>query len=166
MPRAISSRRNLVASLSATAGLFHIVPRHVLGRGYRAPSDTLNIACIGVGGQMWLADSGTILAGMYGEEQRLLDPAQDPALMANPPAQKYQRSHGVYAGRIRAVKCGAPNLSTFPRHAGALTEMVLFGCLAVRQGQPLTIDPSTGTITNVKLPEEWFKPVYRRGWTL
>src|SRR5439155_1252892 len=28
-----------------------IVPRHVLGRGIRAPSDTLNIACIGVGGR-------------------------------------------------------------------------------------------------------------------
>ncbi len=27
-----------------------IVPRHVLGRGFQAPSDTLNIACIGVGG--------------------------------------------------------------------------------------------------------------------
>ncbi|MFN2399046.1 MAG: Gfo/Idh/MocA family protein [Gemmatimonadaceae bacterium] len=35
----------------AMAGLaFTIVPRHVLGRGYRAPSDTLDIACIGVGG--------------------------------------------------------------------------------------------------------------------
>lgn len=31
--------------------LFTIVPRHVLGGpGYRAPSDTLNVACIGVGG--------------------------------------------------------------------------------------------------------------------
>ena len=27
-----------------------IVPRHVLGRGYQAPSDTLNIACVGIGG--------------------------------------------------------------------------------------------------------------------
>lgn len=27
-----------------------IVPRHVLGRGFQAPSDTLNIACIGIGG--------------------------------------------------------------------------------------------------------------------
>jgi predicted dehydrogenase len=27
-----------------------IVPRHVLGRGYQAPSDTLNVACVGIGG--------------------------------------------------------------------------------------------------------------------
>ncbi len=27
-----------------------IVPRHVLGRGYQAPSDTLTIAAVGIGG--------------------------------------------------------------------------------------------------------------------
>lgn len=37
------------AALAATA--FMIVPRHVLGKGYRAPSDTLQIAGIGVGGK-------------------------------------------------------------------------------------------------------------------
>jgi hypothetical protein len=119
-----------------------------------------------IGGQMWVGESGTILAGMYGEDPRLTDPARDAALKANPPAQKYERSPGVYAEWIRAMKGGAPNLSTFPGHAGPLTEMVLFGCLAVRQGQPLTIDPVTGNVTNVKLPEEWLKPTYRRGWTL
>jgi len=36
---------------NVAAGMaFTIVPRHVLGRGFRAPSDTLNVACIGVGG--------------------------------------------------------------------------------------------------------------------
>ncbi len=128
--------------------------------------DTMDWPPEEIGGQMWLGDSGTILAGMYGDEPRLLDPAKDAALKANPPAQKYERSPGVYAEWIRAMKGGAPNLSTFPGHAGPLTEMVLFGCLAVRQGQPLTVDPSTGNVTNVKLPEEWLRPVYRRGWTL
>src|SRR5258706_7212672 len=33
----------------ATAG-FYIVPRHVLGRGYTAPSDKLYIAAVGCGG--------------------------------------------------------------------------------------------------------------------
>ena len=50
MGRAKPSRREFVHSAAGAAGLFHIVPRHVLGRGYRAPSDTLNVACIGVGG--------------------------------------------------------------------------------------------------------------------
>ncbi|MGH7569070.1 MAG: Gfo/Idh/MocA family oxidoreductase [Gemmatimonadales bacterium] len=47
MARKRISRRAFVGT---TAAAFTIVPRRVLGRGYRAPSDTLNIACIGVGG--------------------------------------------------------------------------------------------------------------------
>ena len=43
-------RRDFVQSTAAAAA-FTIVPRHVLGRGYRAPSDMLSVACIGVGGQ-------------------------------------------------------------------------------------------------------------------
>ena len=44
------SRRGFVESGAAVAA-FTIVPRHVLGgRGFTAPSDKLNIACIGVGG--------------------------------------------------------------------------------------------------------------------
>src|SRR6478735_589446 len=45
------SRRNFLKNASlATAG-FYIVPRHVLGRGYVAPSDKLVIAGIGAGGK-------------------------------------------------------------------------------------------------------------------
>src|SRR5690348_8174614 len=44
------SRRTFVGNVAAGAA-FTIVPRHVLGRGYRAPSDKLHIACIGCGGK-------------------------------------------------------------------------------------------------------------------
>jgi predicted dehydrogenase len=44
------TRRDFLKDASVAAAAFTIVPRHVLGRGYRAPSDTLNVACIGVGG--------------------------------------------------------------------------------------------------------------------
>ncbi|MGH7665578.1 MAG: Gfo/Idh/MocA family protein [Gemmatimonadaceae bacterium] len=45
------SRRAFVGDLALAGAAFTIVPRHVLGGpGYRAPSDVLNIACIGVGG--------------------------------------------------------------------------------------------------------------------
>ncbi len=48
--KGISRKDFLGKSAAATAGFF-IVPRHVLGGpGYKAPSDKLNIACIGVGG--------------------------------------------------------------------------------------------------------------------
>lgn len=44
------SRRMFVGDLLVAGAAFSIVPRHVLGLGYRPPSDTLNVACIGVGG--------------------------------------------------------------------------------------------------------------------
>ena len=41
------SRRTFVGGVAAAAGVM-IVPRHVLGgRGYQAPSDTVNIATVG-----------------------------------------------------------------------------------------------------------------------
>ena len=46
-----SRRKFLGASATAAAGLM-VVPRHVVGatQKKKAPSDTLNIACVGVGG--------------------------------------------------------------------------------------------------------------------
>ena len=44
------TRREFVASTAAATAGFMIVPRHVLGRGLRAPSDTVNIASVGVNG--------------------------------------------------------------------------------------------------------------------
>src|SRR6201985_3499103 len=45
------SRRQFIKNSSIVAGSFFIVPRHVLGRGFIAPSDKLNIAGIGTGGK-------------------------------------------------------------------------------------------------------------------
>ena len=46
------SRRDFVSSTSKLALGATILPRHVLGGpGYRAPSDTLNLAIVGAGGQ-------------------------------------------------------------------------------------------------------------------
>lgn len=44
------SRRNFIRNSSLSAAGFFIVPRHVLGRGFVAPSDTLLLAAIGSGG--------------------------------------------------------------------------------------------------------------------
>jgi predicted dehydrogenase len=44
------SRRSFIRSAAVTSAAASIVPRHVLGRGFTPPSDTLNIAAVGVGG--------------------------------------------------------------------------------------------------------------------
>ncbi len=46
-----SSRRTFIRQAAVAGAGFVIVPRHVLGRGYVAPSDKLNIAGIGAGGK-------------------------------------------------------------------------------------------------------------------
>jgi len=44
------SRRSFLEKAAVAGAAVSIVPRHVLGRGFTAPSDMLNIACVGVGG--------------------------------------------------------------------------------------------------------------------
>lgn len=46
-----NSRRKFLRNASLAAAGYFIVPRHVLGKGYVAPSDKLNIAGIGAGGK-------------------------------------------------------------------------------------------------------------------
>ena len=47
----INNRRDFIKTTTIAAAAFMIVPRHVLGRGFVAPSDRLSIASIGVGGK-------------------------------------------------------------------------------------------------------------------
>jgi len=51
MNKTNASRREFIKNTSVAAAGFMIVPRHVLGRGFVAPSDKLNIAGIGAGGK-------------------------------------------------------------------------------------------------------------------
>jgi predicted dehydrogenase len=46
-----ASRRDFLAKSALALGSFYIVPRHVLGKGFIAPSDKLNIAGVGIGGK-------------------------------------------------------------------------------------------------------------------
>ena len=49
---AAGSRRHFIATTASAAAAAAIVPRHVLGGpGFVAPSDKVNVAVIGVGGQ-------------------------------------------------------------------------------------------------------------------
>src|SRR5215471_2532774 len=45
------SRRKFIRNVAIAGTGLTIVPRYVIGRGFAAPSDRLNIAAVGVGGQ-------------------------------------------------------------------------------------------------------------------
>src|SRR5262249_60987187 len=60
--REVSRRRFVTGTAGAAFGAM-IVPRHVLGgAGYLAPSETVNVAVVGCGGQ-GSADAGEVFAG-------------------------------------------------------------------------------------------------------
>ncbi|MDH5282693.1 MAG: Gfo/Idh/MocA family oxidoreductase, partial [Gemmatimonadota bacterium] len=126
MRRTDPSRREFVNSAASAAALFHIVPRHVLGRGYRAPSDKLNVACIGVGG-MGRSD----VRGMEGENLVALcdvdwNAAED-AFRSYPMARRYKDYREMLDKELRNID--AVTVST-PDHSHAAATM-----LALRAGK-------------------------------
>jgi hypothetical protein len=46
----MKTRRDFITSVATAAVGVTIVPRHVLGRGYQAPSDLVNVAAVGING--------------------------------------------------------------------------------------------------------------------
>ncbi|MFN8573529.1 MAG: Gfo/Idh/MocA family oxidoreductase [Gemmatimonadaceae bacterium] len=118
------------------------------------------------GGQLWIGDKGSLIAGTYGADPKLCDEAKHAALIANPPAVKYPRTEGVYKEWIAAIKSGGQPGSNFSAHAGPLTEMITLGNLAVRAGRTVELDPDTGAIKTSGIPSEWITPSYRSGWSL
>ncbi len=129
------------------------------GLGNRWPVDP-------IGGQLWVGDDGMLLAGVYGESPRILDRERHRELLENPLPETYARSPGHYEEWIAASKGGEPAGSSFDGHSGPLTEMVLLGNFAVRSGRAVEIDPETGEILTDGIPEEYFRPPYRDGWSL
>lgn len=97
MSRRSIPRRDFVKTATAAAA-FTIVPRKVLGRGFRAPSDMLNVACVGVGGMGWRDVRGVADAG--GQIVALCDvdwvSAAD-AFKAHPDARRYRDFREMFA---------------------------------------------------------------------
>ena len=91
------TRRKFVTTVAATGAAFTILPRHVLGRGFQAPSDTVNIATVGIGG-MGFNNTRSVMSQnivavcdvdwglLDGALTRYKNAANPPAPSANPPA--------------------------------------------------------------------------------
>ncbi|HET9066194.1 MAG TPA: Gfo/Idh/MocA family oxidoreductase [Gemmatimonadales bacterium] len=118
-----------------------------------------------VGGQMWVGTEGAMIADAYGDGCRILNPKRQEQFTKSPPKIVYPRSPGVYNEWINAISGKGPApMSNFPGHSGPLTEMVLYGCVAVRAGRAIELAPDGTLIT--KVPADWVDPTYREGWSL
>jgi predicted dehydrogenase len=86
-----TSRRDFVKQGAIAAAAFSIVPRHVLGKGFRAPSDTLYVATIGIGGK-GSSDIGAFVKTGKAKMAFLCDVDQDfagPVFAKYPEAKRY-----------------------------------------------------------------------------
>ncbi|MCE6990474.1 Gfo/Idh/MocA family oxidoreductase [Dyadobacter sp. CY323] len=72
-----TSRRNFIKGSLATVATFSIVPRHVLGKGYIAPSDQLTKAIVGTGsmGRGHIPYAGTKVVALCDVDKKHLETA-------------------------------------------------------------------------------------------
>src|SRR5216683_3805274 len=140
------SRRRFVRDTAAAAA-FTIVPRHVLGRGYGAPSDKLNVACIGVGGM-----GRNDVKGMEGENIYALcdvdwKSAED-AFQSYPKAKRYKDYRELLDKESKSID--AVTIST-PDHSHTAA-----GLLAMKAGKHTYIQkPLARTMGEVRLLGEY-----------
>lgn len=145
MPSDKLPRREFVQS-AAAAGLFSIVPRRVLGRGFVAPSDQLAVACIGVGGMGWsdvrnVAAAGERIVALCDVDQK----AAGDAYRAHPDARRYTDFRELL-DRERDID--AVTITT-PDHAHAVITLA-----ALRAGKHVyTQKPLVRTLGEVALVE-------------
>lgn len=120
----------------------------------------------GSSGQMFVGSDGMIGADMYGRTPRLFPARLHDDVMASPSPPTYPRSPGVFLEWIDAIKGRGATGSSFPDHAGPLTEVVLLGNLAVRTGQAIEWDGARMRVSNVPEANALLDEEYRNGWSL
>jgi predicted dehydrogenase len=130
-----TSRRNFIGGAAALTG-FTIVPRRVLGRGHRAPSDTVDVMCVGVGGMgrndvRGLAQAGANIVALCDVD----DDAAADAFRSHPTARRYRDWRVMFE---RERNASAVMVST-PDHTHAtITLAALRAGKHVRAQKPLT----------------------------
>ena len=143
------SRRRFIG-ITAAASAFTIVPRHVLGGpGYTAPSDRLNLACVGVGGKgrsdIQAVSKEAIVALCDVDDERMAltikeDAEKNPQLLK---AAKY-RDFRVMLEKEKSID--AVTVST-PDHSHAVIAM-----MAMKMGKHVFVQkPLTHTIHEARM---------------
>ena len=140
----MSNRRNFVKSLAATGAAFHIVPRHVLGRGFTAPSDLVRLGVIGAGGKgesdvTGIVKAGASVAAICDVDWR----SARKTVGRNPDARRFQDFREMLStmgSEIDAVQVSTPD------HVHTAATM-----MAMRMGKPVfTQKPLTRTLGEVR----------------
>ena len=143
------NRRDFIKKSALTAGAFTIVPRFVLGKGYTAPSDTLYMAGIGVGGRgagvlQGLHKTGKVKFVAFADVN---DEAAADSYKAHPKAKTYRDFRKLY--EAHTDKLDAVFVAT-PDHTHAVAALPF-----MRAGKHVYVEkPLTHTIAEARLMRE------------
>jgi len=151
-PGSALTRREFIGTTATAAAGFVIVPRKVLGGpGYQAPSDTLNIGCVGVGGKgtsdIWACSTENIVALCDADDEQM---ARFMTQKDNKPEYqpKYDRAakHRDFRKMLEKEKLDAITVST-PDHTHAVIAMT-----AMKMGKHVFVQkPLTHTVKEARL---------------
>ena len=151
-PGSALTRREFIGTTATAAAGFVIVPRKVLGGpGYQAPSDTLNIGCVGVGGKgtsdIWACSTENIVALCDADDEQM---ARFMTQKDNKPEYqpKYDKAakHRDFRKMLEKEKLDAITVST-PDHTHAVIAMT-----AMKMGKHVFVQkPLTHTVKEARL---------------
>jgi len=118
------------------------------------------------GGMIFYGSEGTLMADVYGDNPRFI-PESD-ADRIGEPRQTLERSPGIYAEWVQAIKEDGETTSNFD-YAAALTETMLVGNVAIRfssHPQKLEYDAENMRFTNLEEANIWLeqRKQFRPGW--
>lgn len=126
--------------------------------------DELGDASLDPEGMMFVGDKGKIIAGFRCEEPRLLPQSKMDAWLNGQPAPKDVNEEGT-AHWITAFKNKTQSPGSFLL-AGAVTETILLGGVALRARKKVEYDSAKLRITNNEAANQYLFREYRKGWEM
>lgn len=146
-----TSRRSFIRNTAGTLALFTIVPRHVLGRGFVAPSDQLTKAIVGVGGmgRNHIPYNGTRVVAVCDVDKSHIKLALDRITKENPQWTKNVKTFTDYRELITLPEVDIVHVATPPHWHG------IIAADAARAGKDVFCEkPMTRTIGEGKRLKE------------
>jgi hypothetical protein len=119
---------------------------------------------MGIEGILFVGDKGYILAGFRGEDAVLYANGKREPLWE--PEPRTRRGGGERHRAWREAIYGGPHSPGSFLGAGAISNTVNLGTVALRAGKKVEFDPAQMRITNDEAANKYLFREYRRGWEL
>lgn len=118
---------------------------------------------LGREGILFVGDEGCIIGGFHGQGPQLVTKGTMQPLSTDGTASS--RDGDRLSGWIKALREGGQSPGSF-LHAGAITDTVNLGTVALRAGKKVVFDSAKMEITNVTSANRFLRREYRPGWEI